>query len=125
LEVLLQLYIKNSHAISNVNVQFMSNISETILSLSLGLVTCNVAAHCIYTQSEFKKLGVLSVSQLAWGNAGWVISVIVVYMPKPGLSTMSNDFRHIPHQLTSLGCNQTMMTFSAKQSTQPVTLASN
>jgi hypothetical protein len=49
MEVLLQLYIKNSHAISNVNVQFMSNISETILSLSLGLVTYDMAAHCIFT----------------------------------------------------------------------------
>jgi len=56
------------------------------LSLSLGLVIHYVAGECIYTHSEFKKLGVLSLSQTAWGRESGVKSVIVVYVPKHVLS---------------------------------------
>jgi len=79
---------------------WMCSSSQTFwrhtLSLSLGLVIRDVAADCIYAHSEFKKLGALS-SQKAWGREVGVKLVIVVYVPKPGLSVIPNDFRCIPH----------------------------
>jgi hypothetical protein len=117
---------KNSHAISNVNVQFMSNISETT---SVSIIRacdmwCGCALHLYPQWVQETQCPVVVTDGLeysGWGQISHCSLRVLTWAVHD-----AKWFEMYPtSQLTSLGCNQIMTASSAKQSMQPVTLATN